>query len=190
MSKEQVTINTHPESVTVVSDYNSEFPPRARRLGGKWAGSSWVFDARDEAAVRALCMDVFGTDGTDTNYVDVRVTLLGGHYAPKAPIEICGRTVARATGRDSGAKLGDGVIVEEGGFTSSGSAKNWATEVNSSGAVVLLRDMSRTAVMRFENSADVQVETVGDCNDSEALASERVLLLLRLTEIDALLTAG
>jgi len=47
----------------------------------------------------------------------------------KKCVELFGRTIACAFGRDSGAKLGDGIIWIYGIKKSGGSVKNWYTEV-------------------------------------------------------------
>jgi hypothetical protein len=59
-----VTVALEPVSNTVgvVSPFNEEFISRARSLGGKWVNKRWEFPGRMEAAVRALCMEMYGTD--------------------------------------------------------------------------------------------------------------------------------
>jgi hypothetical protein len=55
--------------VRVASPFNPDFTEGAKRLGGKWDGTErrWVFAAKHEAEVRALCVTVYGTDnGTPT----------------------------------------------------------------------------------------------------------------------------
>jgi DNA repair protein RadC len=48
--------------IAVSSPYNPRFPPRARELGGRWDAGRlmWLFDARDEERVRALCEEIYG----------------------------------------------------------------------------------------------------------------------------------
>lgn len=58
----------------------------------------------------------------------------------QGPVEVAGRTIARAWGRDSGAKLGDGVVKLQGRVGSGGSMKNWETVVD---ADVVLHDCPR-----------------------------------------------
>jgi hypothetical protein len=52
---------------------------------------------------------------------------------------VAGREVARAFGRDSGAKLGPDVVVRAGGFHSGGSRKNWRITVKDGTSFDLLR---------------------------------------------------
>ena len=121
---------------------------RIKKLGGRWdAGSkAWVFDPRDEVRVRELCAKIYGTDGS------APVELL----TIRAPAEVCdtkgggagleawlaGRQVARAFGRDSGAKLGEGVVLVSGGFSSGGSVKNCKVTWKA-GTVFEIRDVPR-----------------------------------------------
>ena len=51
--------------LAVSAPYHANFPARARFLGGEWDGHVWTFDAREDKRVRALCREVYGTDGAD-----------------------------------------------------------------------------------------------------------------------------
>src|SRR5260370_41610397 len=53
--------------IAVRSPYHPNFPPKARSLGGIWdtARGVWVFDAADHDRVRALCREIYGTDGQE-----------------------------------------------------------------------------------------------------------------------------
>src|SRR3954454_15107857 len=48
--------------IAVRSPYHPQFPARARQLGGTWDAGRliWLFDAREEERVKALCEEVFG----------------------------------------------------------------------------------------------------------------------------------
>lgn len=53
--------------IAVTSSYHPDFPARARMLGGEWNGARrvWLFNAAEEERVKALCREIFGTDGTE-----------------------------------------------------------------------------------------------------------------------------
>lgn len=127
-----VTITAANGKIAVASPFNDQFPARARNLGGKWTEGAWRFDQRVEADVRALCVELYGTDGAaPADVVDVRVTVTPtqawGHTPFKTnflTVTLAGRPVARAFDRDSGARTNEGVIVRKGGWTSGGSRKN------------------------------------------------------------------
>jgi hypothetical protein len=61
-----ININRDPVAhrITVASPFNPDFTTGAKGLAGKWDGTQrrWVFDAKREAEVRALCVTVYGTD--------------------------------------------------------------------------------------------------------------------------------
>jgi hypothetical protein len=180
------TITATESQISVTGDYNAAFIAKARNLAGKWCEPNWVFDIRDEAAVRAAALECYGTDGFVTDLVDVRVTLPKGDagFPECEPIVLFGHTVARAFGRDSGATLGAGVVVEAGGFGSSGSRKNWYTSAQD-GTVVILRDVSRRLVERHEND-NVLVEVIsnGDAKSARDSAIDTIRALMAEHNID------
>lgn len=193
--------NTGDGKITVVSPYNSIFVAEARRLGGKFQKDQWCFDARDESAVREACYRCYGDDGIRLHQVDIRITASKCLFADKAPISIFGRTVARAFGRDSGAKVGDGVVIEAGGFSSGGSAKNWGTRAEA-GTTLILRDISAQLVKEYSGD-DLVIEVIAERKEvrvdddrrplvdlmaeAEQLTEERARIDARLATIEAII---
>lgn len=179
-------------NLLVSSPFNSGFVANAKRLAGRFSAGVWSFDERNAAAVRKALCEAYGTDGeAPADTVSVRITWDEACSEYCAPIEFAGRTVARAFGRDSGAKPGEGVVIEAGGFTSGGSVKNWKTVVKA-GTVVLMHDVPRASAEAFDESGDSpRVEIVKPegtaAVDREALLAERERLEARLAEIDATL---
>lgn len=194
MSVSVTTIKTATE-IKVKSPYNRRFVDEAKNLGGKWAAPYWVFDIRDEARVRGLCLHHYCEDGASpVEKVTIRASFPKGAYAGRDAITVGGRYVATATGRDSGAKLGTGVVLLSGKFRSGGSVKNWAT-VADEGTEVLIRDVPRIIADRLmapggldaERAGAVSVEPEDPVIDVEALQAEREKLMARINEIDSLL---
>jgi len=181
-----ITINNDGKQVILTSPYHPDLPALARSAGGDWRKPNWVFDARDEQRVRDLCVKVYGTDGSVAELVDVKVTFGEDYYEPKGPIFLLGRQIATAFGRDSGARLGTGVIVEEGGFVSSGSAKNWATQAKD-GTIILLRDVPKSLIDQDSDDPGITIEVVNASANKDKLFAERDKLSKRLAEIDELL---
>lgn len=146
-----ITIKSDAGRTTCSSPYHPDFPKRARNLGGKWSGSAWVFDSRDEERVRQLCRDIYGTDGSavePADLVTVRITIEDNWNAPnRGSIWFAGRQIARAWGRDSGAKLGDGVVLLEGRAASGGSRNNWYAFIRGP-AVIEVRDLPRAMAIK------------------------------------------
>lgn len=117
--------------VEVVSPYNSEFVKRARNLRGSWNAqkSAWVFDESVEEHVKNAMKECFGVTGEEpVEFCTLHVKDFTA-YVYRDQVDLFGRTIARAFGRDSGAKLGDDIIWLKGKYTSGGSVKNWSTDV-------------------------------------------------------------
>lgn len=189
-----ITISVSDKNIRVASPYNPEFVAGAKRLGARWSAPVWIFDARDEDRVRDLCREVYGDDGRGLAQVcTLRLRFVDDYTASCDAVRIAGREVARAFGRDSGAKLGEGAVLLEGSINSGGSAKNWKTLVRQD-SIILLRDVPVAIAERAVASppADVEVSIepeVGTQVDRAALAAERERLSARIAEIDALLAA-
>lgn len=186
-----VEVNTTGKTIAVASPYHPDFPKKARKIGGKWDGAAkvWVFDPRDERRVRELCKEVFGTDGTPVELVTMRVTYAQRQAAHRDAIWLAGRQVAQARGRDSGARLGEGVVIIEGSAYSSGSVKNWETAI-AEGTVLEIRDVPRDIAEREAANPDpgVSIEIVQEGDAREALEAEAAQLRARLAEIEAQLS--
>ena len=115
--------------VALQSPYHPDLPSMARRIGGRWDRNAWRFDCRDEDRVRDLARDIYGTDGADgARIVDVEIIVHCEIVAQRAGVYFAGREIARSFGRDSGGRLGEGVLQLEGDEPQSGgSAANWTT---------------------------------------------------------------
>lgn len=200
-----IRINSDKPVVRVISPYNGAFVSAAHDLGGKWDSGlkCWDFDARDEERVRDLCRAVYGDDGVQRDTCTLRVEWINIGCADQDAIVVHGRPIARAVGRDSGAKLADGVVLLAGRFGSSGSRKNWTTVV-AAGTVVLVRDFPRAeaerrvteqpqknrrySIERGEALHETAHAAVSG-NQRTQLEHERERLTARLAEIEAELAA-
>ena len=192
-----INISRTDTHIVVKSIYNKEFVAKAHNLAGKYndRDKSWSFDIRDEADVLEACYLCYGEDGYRSNLCDVQISLPEGYFAYQDTINFYGRPIARAFGRDSGAKLFDGIKIVEGGFDSGGSMKNWTTRALK-GTVIVLRDVSYPLVTSttFDEDENVHVEIIshtesGITADQADLVKEKAQLLARLAEINAVLGA-
>lgn len=175
------------KQITVQSEYHPDLPKAARNLGGDWKGGAWVFDIRDAARVADLYRDIYGMwpeDG-EPELCDVRLTATEEIYEGKGAIFFAGRPIARATGRDSGARLGHGVVLLSGRADSGGSMKNWATVIDE-GSVLEVRDVPLLKVDQDDPDWDVEIIAMPD-TDKAALLAEKEKLQRRLAEIGKLL---
>lgn len=191
-----VKIEKTETQLIVSSPYHPDLPGPAKKLGGRWNKSAWVYDARDEERVRELYRGIYGTDGSAPtgDLVSLRVSFPDGASTYHGGIFVGGRCIGRATGRDSGASLADGIIIISGNITSGGSVKNWRT-VAPEGTIVEIRDVPREKALEVieskmaDNGSDIIVAEIIEPKaiDKKALESEKVKLLARINEIDALL---
>lgn len=183
-----ITIERTTKHITVKSDYNIYFIAAARNLAGKFdkINQSWVFDIRDESDVLEACFLAYGEDGVQKDQCDVKITIEKSYYADKDAIHFLGRPIARAFGRDSGAKVYGGVIIKQGGFDSGGSAKNWTTKALPNTTIVL-RDVSHPLALHEQKKLlenGIKIEILLDKN-KQKLIEEKERLLARLAEINA-----
>ena len=148
-----IHVEVDDESVLLFAPYHPAIPPAARRIGGRWTGEAWRFDARDEMDARELARAVYGTDGDDNaEIVDVRFTIAEPVRALRGGVYFAGRVIARASGRDSGAWLGDGVLQVDGESPlSCGSARRWETMLQP--GTYEIRDVPEPAIHTSEDRA-------------------------------------
>lgn len=152
MNRVKTIVNA--DEIVVYSPYSSVFVSKARDIGGKWNSTkrAWVFDARLQERVSAILYSIYGHDGINlSNLVDVQLTY-DDLEKVCSPFFKYGALVAAASGRDSGAKLGDGVLVLKGGFDSGGSMKYWKTK-SLPNTVIILKQVPQEAIEKDENKS-------------------------------------
>lgn len=188
-----VRVELDANIIVVSSPYSPELPARAKKLGGKWdaASRAWRFDARLEADVAGLYTEIYGEwTGQTVEYVTLVAEAQNMVSAEKGGIFLADRCLARAFGRDSGAKLGEGVICRAGGFDSGGSTKYWTT-IAAKGTVVEIMDVPRAKAEQALAEADedwkLSIKAGSSAIDRAGLEAEKARLLARIAEIDALL---
>lgn len=186
MKEEQgMKINVEDSRAKVYTPYNAAFVAQIRAIGGaRWDSSSkcWTVPAESVDQVREIMMAVYGeTDQPAGRRVSVRLTFERNVCEYCGPVTICGKPVARAFGRDSGARVGDDVAFIQGAPESGGSVKNW-TSVVPAGSVVVLHNVPE-AMLGRELPRGVTAEVLEPQDNREALLREKERLLSRLAEI-------
>ena len=175
----------------IYTPYNPEFVRRVKLAGGHWSPTSkcWCVEADGVDSIRAIMREVYGRDDSvQTDLVTVRVTVSKELIEWHKSVVLMGRSVATATGRDSGARGGDGVYYLSGEPHSGGSVKNWTTVVPA-GSVIEMHNVPRALVLDDpEGRYTVEILDKAPVNKI-ALTEEREKLLARIAEIDALLQA-
>lgn len=121
------------ETVALVAPYHPDIVNAMRALNGSFdrVNGYWLVDEDDENTLRELAKDVFGTDDfASSEKATVRLTFKKTISEEHGSIFLGGREIAKASGRDSGAKLGEKVVLIDGKLPSSGgSVKNWKTVI-------------------------------------------------------------
>ncbi|MEC5148797.1 hypothetical protein [Cryobacterium sp. GrIS_2_6] len=183
-----VTITTSPVAVTLAAPYNPGLASKAKEIGGRWkpAEKRWSFAPVDEQRVRGLAREVYGTDGTDaaaSDLISVRVDVSG--HENYQMITLAGRIVLEKRNRDEEPRMGIDVILVSGSFRQKSGSTRYPT-IGANNAVLEVRGVPRAcAVADGYEGVDIIESTAVNI---ESLTSERLRLVLRLDEIEALLT--
>lgn len=178
--------------------YHPSFSGFARQIGGRWIADkrAWSFDSRDVARVRDLLLDLFGTDGSPTELVTLRVVCDSSVWdkcGGDLEMWLAGRLIAKTTDRDATPRLGSGVVVVAGkGFASGGSRKTPEVQFHG-GTIFELRDVPLRIARRVADAHPKYITVESsimspppeqiDTKRAELLA-ERAALASRLAEID------
>lgn len=183
------TITITDNRAAVVAPYHPQFVKRVKLLGGKWdaLNRTWNVPANAVDSVRSIMRTIYGRDDLFAGEtLTVRLNFRESYSVCHAPITMLGRTLASASGRNSGARIGDDVQFLAGAPTSGGSVKYWTTIIPSD-SLVRLPDIPKVLIDSAElpDAVDMEIEK-SDVN-TVALAEEREKLLARITEIDAIL---
>lgn len=109
--------------ITLQHRYNLVLVEKCRELAGRFdeASKVWVFNELVENEIEELD-DLYNSDEIVVD-IEAKTDLSEWHNS----IAFAGYPLARAFGRDSGAKLCTDVIQLEGDISSGGSVKNWRT---------------------------------------------------------------
>jgi len=176
----------------VYTPYSPEFVTKIKSIGGrKWESvqKCWSVPAVAVDSVRKIMLEVYKeTDVSTCEKVDVGVNFGETKYGEKEAYRLLGKSIAIATGRDSGARVGEDVEVVLGEVYSGGSVKNWCSCVKA-GSVVILRNVSKPLLdsLTEEDRKGLKISVLEPRVDRKALEEEKARLLVRLAEIEKLL---
>ncbi len=186
-------IETKDGRAYISAPYNPEFVNRIKAMGGRWEASSRRWSVQDNAvdAVRAMMLDIYGEN--DETPAAERVTLVvhavDGADALRGAITLAGKTIAKAFGRDSGAKIGDDVAFISGAPYSAGSAKGWFTVIPAGATFEVYnvaQSKAREVIAHPPKGFEIRIKG-GNALDRAALVEEREKLLERIAMIDKIL---
>ena len=186
-------ITIENERAYIYTPYNPNFVSAIKNIGGrKWESVSkcWSVPANSVETVRQIMMNIFHeTDQISSEKVDVKVTFKEYQCGYHGAYILLGKSISIATGRDSGARVGEDVEILEGGVSSGGSMKNWGSVVEK-GTVAILRNVTKELINELseELKKELVIEIINNSKvDIEALKKEKENLLKRLAEIEKLL---
>lgn len=185
----QVKVTARDGALSVYCPYSKAFVSFAHMRNAKWSDGidQWLFDPRDEFAVRATLIDIYGTDDSAScQKVNVRLNLDELPEQAKAKrLFICGREVAWRKQSDRFVELGDSVVVVAGGFPRESRGYKPALEPDP-GTVLEVRDVPVQAAERALRKHPTAVTLLGGY-DLEALKTEREFHAARIAALDKLI---
>lgn len=119
-------------TIKVITPYNPAFISDLKKTFGsrRWDKNGWILPSQNIDEVRSMMRKHYGCDDRMTPMATVEVEAKQDIRATCNPVMAYGRVVARASGRDSGAFVGEYVTMEpEGDIYSAGTTKYWETVV-------------------------------------------------------------
>ncbi|MGV4289399.1 hypothetical protein [Trueperella pyogenes] len=177
-----VTFTQDATRTHIEAPFDRGFISAIKNLGGRWDAQrkTWHIANQDIDRAREITMKFFGSDGTPETENDlVTARLEAAKYYNYRQITIGGRDIAIRWERDSKVKLGDGVILHAGKFSSS-----WGSRANpcigDNDAVLEIRDLPRA--IAEANGLKIVDEAAAR---KDALQARRDALLAELAKIDA-----
>ena len=134
--------------------YNQNLVNECRNLGGKWdvESKTWIFSDIVKDKVNELD-ELFNGEK-----VAVEITAITQCLKECGPIAFLGYTIAKAFGRDSGARIGDSVCLISGKISSGGSMKNWSTKIEE-GSVFRLK-VAKGLLDVYESKVEFSVKVL------------------------------
>lgn len=164
----------------VESPYNKEFVDFAHMRNGVWSDEKerWIFDPRDEHAVRSALVDIYGTDNYENcDKKDVRFEFSPLFKREKDWILFaCGLWFAK--NKSNYVKLNDHVAVVQGKL------KSGSKYITAEGDTIIeLRQVPEKAAEKFYREHPEHVEIMGGLEE-EKLRDEKKSLQKRIEEIE------
>lgn len=185
---QQIQLTIVDDKVKVVTPYNDEFVQKCRNLRGTFKAGAWWFDDSIVDYVREAMIQFFGTTG-EVPFETCTLLVKGfSDYVQHKPVILFGRTIARAFGRDSGARLGDDIVFISGSYDSGGSVKNWRTNVSDATFEIHnfpVPSLELPDVKKAIEDGWCEVKQVRKKRDPEEVKAEIEALKARIIELEA-----
>ena len=150
----KITIDIDRDIGYIKAPYNKEFITSIKEIGGaRWnpGAKAWMIPVSAIPHARDIMMECFGeTDLSEpAEYRDVEVTILKRVRVTGGPVQVMGKTLARAYYRDSGADVGEDCELLQGKIYSGGSLTKWQSVIDE-GSVFLLHHIPEYIIDKWE----------------------------------------
>lgn len=194
----EIKIVNNGKELEIYTPYSGEFVSQIKsRVGGaRWNSvkKCWTTSIEALETVREILNTVYGFSDVDNldKTSTVRIEVLRDFDSERAPISLFNREVARAFGRDSGAKIAENVLFVKGKPISGGSKQYWSTTIPEGSVFdmlhipdkVLENGEKQIADMKYQYFKIVSVTPETEANDRSKLLEEKERLLARVAEIN------
>lgn len=172
------------------TSYNPDFVKKIKKIGGaKWdyEDKCWKVPASAVDTVRQFMKDVYGYSDIEKNEtISLKVTFDQEASSKCSDVVLFGKVIAHASGRDSGARIGDDVAFRSGDASSGGSRATWYSIVEK-GSVVILSNVNKNVYEKEKNTKGITVEVIDTTVDRQKLVEEKERLQRRIADIEKML---
>ena len=97
-----VAIERDGSILTCKSPYHPAFVTRANEIHGRYDGEAWLFAAEKEDRVRAICREIYGTDGSgEVPLVSMQISIGAIRLTGRPDFFLAGRRIAYRPERDA-----------------------------------------------------------------------------------------
>ena len=177
-----IKIEKTDEKLSINVPYNKEFLEEFKNCIGTrtWNNNtkSWICNVSDEKIIRNLILKYFGYDEKCNTTKEIYIEALNYMSNELDSIYFCGIPIARAYGRDSGAKVCENVTLIDGDIGSCGSRIHWDTYVQKGSTFKVI-------VAETFNLSDANWKIINNSSiTKDNLLKEKETLLKRLEEIE------
>lgn len=181
-----IEIKEQDEKLRVYSPYNPEYVRelKSQISGGKfdYSDKAWVLPLEAKETVEGLLQKHYGYSPENIKICTVIITANETLYGDQDSVRCAGFPIARATGRDSGAKVCENVYLLSGDINSGGSVKNWTTKV---------KENAQFKITKFPESSLEKIDSdkwsysvIQEKSQKEKLEEKKAKLLSTLAEVE------
>lgn len=188
-----ISITVKDEIANIYVPYNKEFISEIKNIGSaKWNSDEKCWTVPEEYIdnVREMMVHIYGySDISKNETVKVTVKFLEGVAETKDSVKIFGKDVSKATSRDSGARVGENVVLVSGKIESGGSRVYWESQVEE-GTIFSLSRVNKNVFDKGKNNPPYKIEILDVKDEVERkseLIAEKEKLLSRISEINKIL---